>query len=105
MNKKQQTEIVDIVSKYLPRCCSSSTCHCYGNIPRNKFRNSCDEYPGYVDYSECIGLTDETIFGSRKRGFMFTLDGYYYDNASSKRYYSDGRTFTSLSDLYDIVFA
>lgn len=34
MNKKQQTEIVDIVSKYLPRCYKSATCHCYGNIPQ-----------------------------------------------------------------------
>ena len=101
MNKKE-TEIINIVSTCLPRCCRGAACYCYGDIPINKFRNACDTYAGYIDYTDCIGLTDETIFGNGKRGFLFTLDGYYYDGCSSKSYYSNGKTFNSLSNLYNI---
>lgn len=93
---KKESQIIDIISRYLPRCCTSATCSCYGDIPMYKFQNACETYAGYVDYSECIGLTDETIFGNGKRGFLFTLDGFYYYGCSSKRYYSDGISFKTL---------
>lgn len=101
MDKKQQ-EILKIVSTCLPKTCSSASCYCYGSIPKDKFRNACNEYAGFVDYSECIGLTDETVFGSAKRGFLFTFDGFYYDGCSSKSYYTEGIKFNSLSSLYNL---
>lgn len=101
MDNKQK-EIMKIVSTSLPECCNGASCYCYGTIPVDKFRNACKEYAGSVDYSECIGLTDETVFGSGKRGFIFTFDGYYYTGCSSKRYYTEGRTFNNLSSLYNL---
>lgn len=98
----KETEIINIISECLPKCCRGAAYYCYGDIPLNKFRNACDTYAGYVDYIDCIGLTDETIFGNGKRGFLFTLDGYYYNGCSCKSYYSSGKTFNSLSSLYNI---
>lgn len=99
MDLKQQ-KAIDIVSSCLPKVCNGAACYCYGSIPRDKFRNACNEYAGNVDFSECIGLTDETVFGSGKRGFLFTFDGFYYDGCNSKKYYSDGISFNKLSSLY-----
>lgn len=101
MDKRQQ-EIVKIIKSCLPISCNGASYYCYGSIPKDKFRNACNEYAGYVDYSDCVGLTDETVFGSAKRGFLFTFDGFYYDGCSSKTYYTEGTQFNNLSSLYNL---
>ena len=98
----KQTEIMNIVKSSLPGCCNGATCYRYGGIPADKFRNASREYAPDAVFSECVGLTDETLFGSAKRGFLFTLDGFYYNGCGSKQLYADGITFKSLSGLYNL---
>ena len=103
MNKKQE-EIRIIVSALLGHCCNTASYYCYGDIPSNKFQNACREYAGSVSYNECIGLTDETVLGSAKRGFLFTFDGFYYNGCSSITYYYEGIQFSELPPHYNLFY-
>lgn len=47
-----------------------------GNIPPKKLRNAKQEYGGFRE-QDVLFLTDQTVFGSAKRGIVITSDGVY----------------------------
>lgn len=94
---------IEIVRQYLSRCNSLYTCYTYGNIPRDKFRNACSSYAGHVEYEKALGLIDETVFGSAKKGMLFTESGLYASGIGHIMKYSDGANFQSLPDSYNLT--
>lgn len=99
----KQIDKINIIKAYLPKCISTYDTHIYGNIPQNKFLNACNSYVGKVEYKETIGLIDETVFGSGKKGFLFTFDGYYYDGCKSIHLYKENIKFKSLKSPYNLA--
>lgn len=99
----KQIEKINIIKSYLPKCISIYDAHVYGNIPKDKFLNACNSYAGKVGYNETIGLIDETVFGSGKKGFLFTFDGYYYDGCGSIKLYKNNTRFNSLGSSYNLA--
>lgn len=98
MNKDK---MIDIVKKNLRNSVSGASFYTYGNIPKEKFNNAKMAYANAnVSYENVIGLTDETVFGSAKRGFLFTFDGFYYDGCKEMKRYST--TFNSISSFYNL---
>lgn len=94
---------IELVKKYLPRCNSTFKCHTYGNIPREKFNNACTNYAGYVPYENVLGLIDETLFDSGKKGMLFTDEGVYASGIQSIMRYSDCCKFNTLPSSYNIT--
>lgn len=92
-----------IIQKYLPNCYYSTSVFTYGRIPHSKIDGACSAYSGYVDYDDVFGLIDETVFGSGKRGMLFTENGFYTDGSSGYHEYKDGITFRSLSNGYNLT--
>lgn len=99
----KQIDKINIMKTYLPKCISTYDTYVYGTIPQNKFLNACNAYAGKVQYNETIGLIDETVFGSGKKGFLFTFDGYYYDGCSSIKLYKNNMKFNSLKSPYNMA--
>lgn len=99
----KQIEKINAIKAYLPKCISIYDVHVYGNIPKDKFINARNAYAGKVEYNEVIGLIDETVFGSGKKGFLFTFDGYYYDGCKSVTLYEENRRFKSLKSPYNLA--
>ena len=95
-------EKVNVVKKYLPKCNSLYSCYTYGNIPRDKFDNACSSYAGHMEYSQCIGLIDETVFGSGKKGMIFGTTGFYSDSHNGIMLYKDGYKWNSLGSSYKL---
>lgn len=93
---------MNVMRDYLQKSAPSCGCYVYGNIPHTKVINACNEYAGNIDYSEVIGLIDETVFGSAKRGFIFTFDGFYYNGSVGITPYEKGVQFSQLSSLYNL---
>jgi hypothetical protein len=96
--RKQQ-----VLSQYLPNCNSLYNCYSYGHIPRDKFYNACRSYAENMDYKDCIGLIDETLFGSGKKGMIFGVDGFYADSHRGIMLYKDGIRYNSLPSSYNIT--
>lgn len=100
MDKK--AEMLNAVNASLARCCKSASFYLAGNISDKRFRNACKSYAGPVELSECIGMTDETTFGSGKKGFLFTYDGFYASGIQGLKRYTAGPQFKDLPGLYDL---
>ena len=94
---------INLIKDYLPRCNSVYSCYTYGSIPRAKFNNACLSYAGHVEYDKALGLIDETVFGSGKKGMLFTEVGLYASGITHIMKYSDGPSFTSLPDSYNLT--
>lgn len=78
---------IDVINRCLRNCTNSwywATCNA---IPEQKFINACRTYAGNVEYGEVIGIIDETLFGSGKKGMLFTFDGVYYSTSQGGEYY------------------
>lgn len=104
MGKKEKRERKKaIIQKYLPNCTSTWSVYTYGNLPKSKIDGACRSYAGSVDYSDVFGLIDETVFGSGKKGFLFTADGFYNDSSSGFCRYSDGISYKSLPPSYNLT--
>lgn len=104
MGKKDKRERKKaIIKKYLPNCSSTWDVYTYGNIPRSKIDSACRAYAGKVNYDDVFGLIDETVFGSGKKGFLFTPDGFYRDNRNKIAKYADGLSYESLSSGYNVT--
>lgn len=101
MGKVEQKK--EIILRYLPRVTTVSSWYTKGNIPRSKFVNASQSYAGKVEYEDVIALIDETVFGSGKRGFLFTIDGFYCDGLKGFKMYKDDISFSSMSSLYNIT--
>lgn len=95
-------EKINVVKRYLQKCNSVYNCYTYGNIPRDKFNNACMSYAGHMEYEECIGLIDETLFGSGKRGMIFGINGFYKDSQKGIMLYKDDIQWESLGDTYNL---
>lgn len=93
----------NIIKKFLPNCYYNSSVYTYGNIPRSKFDGACSSYAGCVDYSDVLGLVDETVFGSGKKGMLFTDNGFYSSGLNRFYEYNEGISFNSLSDAYNLT--
>lgn len=79
---------INIIRNKLNRCITSMyTCYTYGNIPYDKCRNAINAYAIGAQNEEVIGLIDETLFGSGRRGMLFTENGVYYTTSSGNRFY------------------
>ena len=100
MGKRERKR--EIIQKYLPNC-STWSVYTYGNIPKSRIDGACKSYAGSVDYNEVLGLIDETVFGSRKKGFLFTVDGFYTDGNNKFLRYSDGISYKSLGAGYNLT--
>ena len=94
MDKREK--MIETIEDYLPRCSSVNKCYTYGNIPIELINNACMSYAGYVDSWDVLGLTDETIFGSGKRGFLFTEEGFYTNDNKGLHQYGSCLTYASL---------
>ena len=99
---KLEKKIV-IIKTYLPRCNAVYDCYTFGNIPKEKFYNACRSYAGQVEYNKALGLIDETVFGSAKKGMLFTESGVYASGISHIMKYADGASFSSLPSSYNLV--
>lgn len=99
----KQEKKIELVKQYLPRCNSVYPCHTYGRIPTDKFKNACMSYAGHVEYENALGLIDETVFGSGKKGMLFTDKGVYTSDIDGIIRYADGRCFNSLSSSYNLT--
>ena len=103
MGKKDKRERKKaIIKKYLPNC-SSWDVYTYGNIPKSKIDGACGAYAGKVNYDDVFGLIDETVFGSGKKGFLFTPDGFYCDGSNKISKYADGISYKSLPSSYNVT--
>lgn len=101
MSKK--SEIYDAVASSLEGCCDGPRVYIGEDVPVKKFNNACKAYAEYVGFENCVGMTDETVFGSGKKGFLFTYDGFYYDGEPHVlQPYSEGYSFNCLPELYDL---
>lgn len=94
---------MQIIEEYFPKLNSTFPCYTKGEIPWEKYKNACQTYAGNVDYEDVIGLIDETVWGSGKKGFLFTVDGFYYDRGSELKSYLEGISFNSLPSSYNIA--
>ena len=66
-----------------------------------KFNNAREEYAQSVtSINDVLAITEETVFGSGKRGFLFTYDGHYYDGCKGMNSYAT--EFNSLSSWYHL---
>ena len=95
-------EKINAVKRYLPKCNSLYDCYTYGNIPRDKFNNACMSYAGHMEYEECLGMIDETLFSSGKKGMIFGVNGFYSSSQNGIMLYKDGIQWKSLGDTYNI---
>jgi hypothetical protein len=99
MNKEKMQRII---KNNLRNVCLDASYYVYGNIPYDKYINAKSAYAGLdIEFEDVIGLTDQTVFGSAKRGFLFTYDGFYSDALEGIQKYSS--SFTSLPTLYNLV--
>lgn len=99
----KRSEIYNAVASSLEGCCDGPRVYTGEDIPVKKFHNACQAYAQWVGLENCIGMTDETIFGNGKKGFMFTYDGfYYYGEPHVLQPYSEGYSFKRLPELYDL---
>lgn len=99
----KRSEIYNAVTSSLEGCCDGPRVYIGEDIPVKKFHNACQAYAEWVGIENCIGMTDETIFGNGKKGFMFTYDGfYYYGEPHVLQLYSSGYSFKRLPELYDL---
>jgi hypothetical protein len=99
MNKDK---MIAIIQSDLPDACRGATPYDYYSVPSDKVNNAITAYgDSSIDFFDVIGLTDETIFGSAKRGFLFTYDGLYFNEGNGVHSY--GTSFNSLPSLYDLT--
>ncbi len=101
MGKREKK--IAIIQEYLPKCNSVYPCYVYGHIPKEQFQNACASYAGHVKGEDVFGLIDETLFGSGKKGFLFTVDGFYSSDANSLYRYDSGTTYRSLPSSYNLT--
>lgn len=94
---------IQVIKEYLPRCNSVYTCYTYGHIPRDKFNNACLNYAGHVNYENALGMIDETVFGSGKKGMLFTETGLYCSDMDGILKYAEGKCFNYLSSSYNLT--
>ncbi len=94
---------IQIIKEYLPRCNSVYTCYTYGHIPRDKFNNACINYAGHVNYENALGMIDETVFGSGRKGMLFTDKGLYCSDMDGILKYEEGRCFNYLPSSYNLT--
>ncbi|MFR8712116.1 hypothetical protein B5G26_00260 [Anaerotignum lactatifermentans] len=87
----KRTKKIRIITQWLDRCATTWNTYTYGNIPANIYRGACT-YAGMVDYEDVFGIIDETVFGSAKKGVMFTEKGWYSSNSKKFIPYSDLRS-------------
>lgn len=92
-----------VIQRYLPNCYYDTSTYTYGNIPKSKINGACSTYAGSVDYEDVFGLIDETVFGSGKRGKLFTVDGFYSDGLNGLQKYIEGISFRSLPAGYNLT--
>lgn len=91
---KKQLEKIEIIKNYLPKC-STWNVFVYGKIPKDRYYGACSAYAGNVNYENVIGLIDETVWSSGKKGCLFTFDGFYYDGCKEMIRYDKGITWNS----------
>lgn len=84
MDKREMK--INVVKKWL-RNCSTWECTTYGNISEQKFSNACRAYAGNIAFDDVIGLIDTTVFGSGKKGMMFTIDRVYFSSWEGGKYF------------------
>ena len=101
MSKKDKK--IEAIARCLPNCSSLYTCYTYGYVPKEKFYNACRSYAGNIKYEDCLGLIDETGFGSGKKGILFAVDGFYTSSHNKLLKYEDGYSFNSLSSSYNLT--
>lgn len=87
----KRTKKIRIITQWLDRCATTWNTYTYGNIPANIYRGACT-YAGMVDYEDVFGIIDETVFGSARKGVMFTEKGWYSSNSKKFIPYSDLRS-------------
>ena len=85
MGKREKK--IDVISKYLKNCTIYNYAT-YGYISSEKFNNACRTYAGNVDFKDTIGMIDTTVFGSGKKGILFTEKGVYYSTSQGGKYFT-----------------
>lgn len=93
---------IAIIKKYLPNCTNTWSVYTYGNIPRKCIDGALSSYSGHIEYDDVLGLIDETIFGSGKKGMIFSCDGFYMDGGNGISRYADHISFNSLPSSYNL---
>lgn len=78
---------INVINQWL-RTCTTWSYYVYGSIPMQKFDNACRTYAGNITYDSVIGMIDTTVFGSGKKGIIFTEDGVYYSTNQGGKYFS-----------------
>ena len=78
MTTKRERQI-SIISNGIAKCVktNSASVYSYGNIPVKCVIGARSSYIGAVDYDDILGLIDTTVWGSGKRGMVFTDQGVY----------------------------
>lgn len=101
MASSKTEEIKRILRMNIRKCPPSyGNAYVYGSIPMDKCMNAISEYAPFVSPYEVLGLIDTTIFGTGKKGMLFTETGYYYkiDNSPGYYEYSDDTSWSSFGD-------
>lgn len=88
MGSKRERQI-SIISNNIKNCVktSSANVYSYGNIPTKCMDGAKSSYVGAVAYHDILGLIDTTVWGSGKRGMVFTDQGVYYREVLSNSIY------------------
>lgn len=92
-----------VIQKCLPKCTNTWSVYTYGNIPKKCIDGALSSYAGYIEYDDVFGLIDETIFGSGKKGMIFSCDGFYTDRGNGFHKYADHISFTTLANSYNLT--
>ncbi len=71
-------EKVEIIQKFLGKITTNSYYHIKGEIPSTKIDTAINTWATGLDRETIIGFLDTTVFGSGKKGYIFTIDKIYY---------------------------
>ena len=93
---------IAVIKKYLPNCTNTWSVYTYGNIPRKCIDGALTSYSGRIEYDDVLGLIDETVFGSGKKGMIFSCDGFYTNSGNGIHRYADQISFNSLPNSYNL---
>lgn len=90
---------IQILDMFLKNCNPEYPVY-VGDIPSLYLRNAGDSYAPYELYVNILAIADDTVFGTFKRGLLFTNEGVYYKGLLQTPEYSEYGTLEVFDDMY-----
>lgn len=94
---------ISILNMFLDNCNPGYPVY-VADIPSFYCNNARNSYAPFEPFSNILAIADDTVFGTFKRGLMFTNEGVYYKGMLQSPEYSEYGTLEIFDDMYSSTY-